>query len=104
METTYRQTSLGGAAPAPPAPPAAPPVRIGTFMDRLEQRGVTFDLVADELCVEVSLGALSEAERHELVVRRDEVEALVRVALGAYQPAVAPSEPTAPTQTTWAAA
>jgi hypothetical protein len=104
MGTTYRQSPLGVEEQAIPTPSPVPPVSVGTFMDRLEQRGVTFDLVADELCVEVSLGALSEAERHELVVRRDEVEALVRVALGAYQPAVAPSEPTAPTQTTWAAA
>ena len=70
-------------------------------MDILEQRGATFDLVDDELCVEVSLGALSEAQRHELAARRGEVERLVRVALGPYQPAVAPSEPT---QTTWEAA
>ena len=100
----YRQTALGGASPAPPAPPPAPPVSVGVFMDILEQRGVIFDLVGDELRVEVPLGALSEAERHELVAWRDEVEALVRVALGPYEPVVKPSQPTAPTQTTWAAA
>ena len=63
-------------------------VSVGIFMDILEQRGVTFDLVGDELRVEVPLGALSEAERHELVARRDEVERLVRVALGPYEPVV----------------
>ncbi len=77
---------------------------IGVFMDRLEQRGVTFDLVDGVLCVEAPLGALSEAQRDELAARRDEVEALVRVALGPYQPTVAPSEPTAPMQTRWEAA
>ncbi len=92
MELPYRQTSLGGAAPATPAPPTAAPVSIGTFMDRLEQQGVTFDLVADELHVNVPLGALSEAERQELVARRDEVARLVRVALGPYQPVVATVE------------
>ncbi len=60
----------------------------GAFMDRLEQRGVTCDLVAGELRVAAPLGALSEAERHALVARREEVEALVRVALGPYQPVV----------------
>jgi len=104
MGTTYRQRPLGVEAPATPAPPTAAPVSIGAFMDLLEQRGVTFDLVADELHVNVPLGVLSEAERHELAARRDEIERLVRVALGPYQPAAAPSEPTAPTQTTWAAA
>jgi len=104
MARPYRQTWLGGAEAAPPSPPTVAPVSIGIFMDRLEQQGVTFDLVADELHVTVPLGALSEAERHELVARRDEVEHLVRVALGPYQPTVAPSEPTAPTQTTWEAA
>ncbi len=77
---------------------------IGVFMDRLEQRGVTFDLVDGVLSVEAPLGALSAAERQELAARRGEIERLVRVALGAYQPTVAPSEPTAPTQTTWEAA
>jgi len=77
---------------------------IGVFMDSLEKLGVTFDLVADELHVEAPLGALSEAQRHELAARREEVEALVCAALGPYQPTVAPSEPTAPTQTTWEAA
>ncbi len=104
MALPYRQTPLGGAAPAPPAPPTVTPVSIGVFMDRLERQGVTFDLVGDDLRVEVPLGALSEAERHELVARRDEIARLVRVALGAYQPAVAPSAPTAPTQTSWEAA
>jgi len=101
MALPYRQTSLGGAAPGPPAPPTVTPVRIGVFMDILEQRGVTFDLVDGVLCVEAPLGALSEAERHELAARRGEV---VRVALGPYPPAVARSGPTAPTQTSWAAA
>jgi hypothetical protein len=104
MALPYRQSPLGVEAPATPAPPTAALVSIGTFMDRLERQGVTFDLVTDELHVEVPLGALSEAERHELAARRDEIERLVRVALGPYQPAAAPSEPTAPTQTTWAAA
>ena len=104
MGTTYRQRPLGVEAPATPAPPIVPPVNIGVFMDLREQRGVTFDLVADELQVTVPLGALSEAERHELAARRDEVEALVRVALGPYQPAVTPSQPTQTTQTTWEAA
>jgi hypothetical protein len=85
MSTTYRQSPLGGKEQATPTPPAAPSVSIGTFMDRLEQQGVTFDLVADELHVEVPLGALSEAQRHELAARRDEVEHLVRVALGPYE-------------------
>ncbi len=90
MGTTYRQRPLGGEAQTVPAVPPAPSVRVGVFMDRLERRGVTFALVANELHVTVPLGALSEA--------------LVRVALGPYQPAVAPTQPTAPTQTTWAAA
>ncbi len=98
MGTTYRQRPLGVEEQAIPTPSPVPPVSIGAFMDILEQRGVTFDLVDDELCVEVSLGALSEAQRDELAARRDEVEALVRVALGPYEPVVKPS------QTTWAAA
>jgi hypothetical protein len=57
-------------------------------MDILEQRGVIFDLVADELQVTVPLGALSEAQRQELVARRDEVERLVYAALTPYHPAV----------------
>lgn len=77
---------------------------IGVFMDILEQQGVTFDLVDGVLCVEAPLGALSEAQRHELAARRGEIESLVRVALGPYEPVVKPSQPTAPTQTTWAAA
>ncbi len=101
METTYHQTALGGASLSPPAAPTVPPVSIGVFMDRLERQGVTFAMVGDELRVAVPLGALSEAERGELVARRDEVEALVCVALGPYQPAVTPSQPT---QTTWEAA
>ncbi len=104
MGTTYRQRPLGTEEPRVPTTPIAAPVSIGVFMDRLERQGVTFDLVADELHVNVPLGALSEAQRHELVARRDEVERLVRVALGPYQPAVTPSQPPAPTQTTWAAA
>jgi len=104
MALPYRQSPLGVEAPATPAPPTVTSVSIGAFMDLLEQRGVTFDLVADELHVNVPLGALSEAERHELAVRRDEIERLERVVLGPYQPAVAPTQPTAPTQTTWAAA
>jgi len=104
MGTTYRQRPLGVEEQATPTPSPVPPVCIGVFMDILEQRGVTFDLVADALDVTVPLGALSEAQRDELVARRDEVESLVRVALGPYQPAVAPSEPTAPTQTSWEAA
>lgn len=103
MDLPYRQTSLGGAAPATPVAPTVAPVSIGIFMDLLEQQGVTFDLVADELHVNVPLGALSEAQRHELAARREEVEALARVALGPYQPVV-PVQPTAPTQTTWEAA
>ena len=55
---------------------------IGVFMDRLEGRGVTFALIADALCVEIPLGAPSVAERHELIARREEVERLVRAALG----------------------
>ncbi len=86
MGTTYRQRPLGVEAQVTTAPSFAPPVRIGAFMDILEQRGVTFDLVADELQVNVPLGALSAAERDELAARRDEVEALVRVALGSSQP------------------
>lgn len=86
MDLPYRQTSLGGAAPATPVAPPAPPVSIGVFMDRLERQGVTFDLVADELHVNVPLGALSEAQRHEMAARRGEIERLVRVALGASQP------------------
>jgi len=104
MALPYRQTSLGGVAPAPPVPPTVTPVSIGVFMDDLERQGVTFDLVANELRVAVPSGALSEAERHALVARREEVKALVRVARGPYQPVAAPSEPAAPTQTTWAAA
>jgi len=104
MATTYRQSPLGVEAQAPPAPPTVPPVSIGVFMDSLEKLGVTFDLVDGELCVDVSLGALSAAERHELAARRDEIARLERVALGPYQPAVAPTQPTAPTQTSWAAA
>ncbi len=104
MELPYRQTSLGGAAPATPVAPTTPPVSIGVFMDRLERQGVTFELVGDDLRVEVPLGALSAAQRHEMAARREEIERLVRAALGPYQPTVAPSQPTAPTQTTWAAA
>ena len=92
MGTTYRQRPLGVEAQATPAPPPAPSVSIGTFMDRLEQRGVTFDLVADELRVGVPSGALSEAQRHELAARRDEVERLVRVALGPYEAVVRVTE------------
>ncbi len=77
---------------------------IGTFMDRLERLGVTFGLVGDALCVEAPLGALSEAQRHELAARREELERLVRVALGPYQPVVKVSQSAAPTQTTWEAA
>jgi len=61
---------------------------IGAFMDILEQQGVTFDLVDDALRVEAPLGALSEAQRHEMAARRGEIEHLVRVALGPYQPVV----------------
>jgi len=89
MALPYRQTSLGGAAPGPPAPPPVTPVGLGVFMDILEQRGVIFELVADELHVTVPLGALSEAQRHELAARRDEIERLVRVALGPYATVVA---------------
>ncbi len=104
MGTTYRQRPLGVEEQAIPTPSPVPPVSVGVFMDRLERQGVTFDLVGDDLRVEVPLGALSEAQRHELAARRDEVEALVRVALGPYQPTAAPLQPTAPTQTSWAAA
>jgi len=62
---------------------------IGAFMALLEQRGVTFDLVDGVLSVEAPLGALSEAQRQELVARREEIERLVRVALGPYEAAVA---------------
>lgn len=65
---------------------------IGTFMDLLERQGVTFDLVDGVLCVEAPLGALSEAERQELAARRDEVERLVRVALGPYEQAARVAE------------
>ena len=61
---------------------------IGVFMDQLEKLGVTFGLVDDVLCVEAPLGALSEVQRHELAARREEVEGLVRVALGPYEPNV----------------
>ncbi len=104
MEATYRQSSLGAPATAVASTASAPVLSIGAFMDILEQQGVTFDLVADELHVAVPLGALSEAQRHELAARREELERLVRVALGPYHPAVAPSTPTAPTQTSWEAA
>lgn len=60
---------------------------IGVFMDLLEKQGVTFDLVDGVLCVEASLGALSEAQRHELAARRAEIEYLVRLALTPSQPA-----------------
>jgi hypothetical protein len=59
---------------------------VGTFMDSLEKLGVVFDLADGVLCVAALLGALSEAQRHELAARRDEVERLVRVALGPYGP------------------
>ncbi len=59
---------------------------VGVFMDILEKQGVTFGLVDGVLCVEAPVGALSEAQRHELVARRDEVERLVRVPLGPYEP------------------
>jgi len=62
---------------------------IGAFMDGLEQRGVTFELVEGVLCVEAPLGALSEAQRHELPARREEIERLVCVALGPYEAVVA---------------
>ena len=102
MEPPYRQTSLGGAAPATPAPPTAAPVSIGTFMDRLEQQGVTFALIDGVLSVEAPLGALSEAQRHEIAARRGEIERLVRVALGPYQPVVATVE-ACPAQLTFVA-
>ena len=59
---------------------------VGTFMDILEKQGVTFDLVAEALRVEVPLGVLSEGEPHELAARRAEIESLVRVALAPSQP------------------
>jgi len=89
MGTTYCQHPLGVEERATPASPTAASVSIGVFMDRLEQQGVTFDLVADELHVNVPLGALSEAERRDLVARREEIERLVCVALGPYEAAVA---------------
>lgn len=45
---------------------------ISVFMDLLERRGVTFDLVDGVLCVEAPLGVLSEAQRHEMAARRVE--------------------------------
>jgi len=102
MGTTYRQHPLGVEERATPAPPRAAPVSIGTFMDRLEQRGVTFDLVADELHVNVPLGALSEAERQEMAARRGEIERLVCVALGPYE-AVVPAVEAHPAQLTFGA-
>ncbi len=61
---------------------------VGVFMDILEKQGVTFGLVDGVLCVEAPVGALSEAQRHELVARRDEVARLVYAALTPYHPAV----------------
>ena len=86
MDATYRQSSLGSPDTTVDSTASAPVISIGVFMDRLERQGVTFDLVGDDLRVEVPFGALSEAQRHELVARRDEVERLVRVALGPLQP------------------
>ena len=62
---------------------------IGAFMDILEQGGVTFDLVDGVLSVEAPLGVLSEAQRHEMAARREEIERLVCVALGPYEAVVA---------------
>jgi hypothetical protein len=65
---------------------------VGAFMDSLECQGVAFDLIEGVLQVSAPLGVLSEAQRHELAARRDEVERLVRVALGPYQPVVRVAE------------
>ncbi len=73
----------------------------GQFMDSLEKLGVVFAWAAGEMVIHAPPGALWDAQRDELGRRYDEVEALVRVALGPYQPAVTPSQPT---QTTWEAA
>ncbi len=87
MSTTYRQRPLGVEEQGTAGPSFVPPVGIGVFMDILEQRGVTFELVDGVLCVEAPVGALSGAQRQELAARRAEIESLVRVALTPAQPA-----------------
>ncbi len=59
---------------------------VGTFMDELERQGVTFTLVDALLCVEIPLGTITDEQRQEFVVRRGEVEYLVRLALTPSQP------------------
>lgn len=59
---------------------------VGMFMDELERQGVTFTLVDALLCVEIPLGTITDEQRQELVVRRAEVEDLVRLALTPSQP------------------
>jgi hypothetical protein len=59
---------------------------IGEFMDNLERRGLYFHLVDGRVTIDGSIEALDEEQRAELVERRGEVEALVRLALEPRQP------------------
>ncbi len=69
---------------------------VGTFMDSLEKRGVTFDWRAGVVVIEAPAGALDAAQRAELSRRRDEVEALVRAASVRWVPE--PKTPATPAQ------
>jgi hypothetical protein len=70
------------------------------FMASLEKLGVVFDWVDGEMVIEAPPGALWDAQRDELTRRYDEVEQLVRVALGPYEPVVRVTE-ASPVQATF---
>ncbi len=59
---------------------------IGTFMDSLERRGVTFDFLDGAVVIAAPAGVLDAQQRAELSRCRGEVEALVRAAYVPWQP------------------
>ncbi len=62
---------------------------VGTFMDSLERRGVTFDFRDGAVVVAAPAGVLDAEQRAELSRRRAEVDALVRSAYVRWQPETA---------------